>query len=356
MIPRFLSPHGAMAMVLLGTVLLTVPVLAADHAVILQYHHVADDTPASTSTRVDLFIQQLDYLAEKGFKVAPLGPTLAALEAGEGIADSTVCLTFDDAFPSVGTTAWPLVRDRGWPMTLFVSTGMVDDRLPSVMSWDEIKQAVAEGMTVGLHGVDHDYLARPVAGEDALQRRARLEKVVRVSGERLVAEVGSTAVLPIFVYPFGEFDEVLAEVVRAAGLVGLAQQSGPAWTQGDWASVPRYPMGGPYGSMESFGLKVASLPLPVVVARPESMILSSRTPSLELSIELGTGQWKSTQVSVYFSGDRLDPRWDGSTLAVDVPTPLPLGRSRINITAPVGTTGRWYWYSHPWLVLEDDTP
>ena len=42
---------------------------------------------------------------------------------------------------------------------------------------------------------------------------------------------------------------------------GLGEHSGAAWRGGDFTALPRYPMGGPYGRLEDFGLKAASLPL-----------------------------------------------------------------------------------------------
>ena len=70
--------------------------------------------PASTTTSPTLFAEHLDFLAGHGFRGAPLGSTLAALTAGEALPDSTVCLTFDDAWRDVGEQAWPLVAAHGW--------------------------------------------------------------------------------------------------------------------------------------------------------------------------------------------------------------------------------------------------
>jgi peptidoglycan/xylan/chitin deacetylase (PgdA/CDA1 family) len=356
MLRRCLRTGLALALAAVGVVLPWQPARAADHAVVLQYHHVADDTPASTSTTVELFTAQLAFLADNGFKVAELGRTLDALQAGRGVADSTVCLTFDDAYPSVAATAWPLIRARGWTMTVFVSTGLVDAGLPGVLSWDALRELVAAGVTVGPHGVQHDELARRRSGEDAAARRRRLQDVVASSHRRLVEELGAAAVLPLFAYPYGECDAVLAAVVREAGFSGLGQQSGPVWARGDWSAVPRFPMGGPYGSLDDFGLKVASLPLPVIAAEPSDMLQPAGDDPLTLRLELAPGARHATQVAAYFGGAALATDWQGDVLSVTVPTPLPAGRSRVNVTAPAGDTGRWFWYSHAWLVTEDASP
>lgn len=53
---------------------------AADSAVVLQYHHVSADTPASTSVSPEQFERHLEYLAENGFNVRPLERAIMALQ------------------------------------------------------------------------------------------------------------------------------------------------------------------------------------------------------------------------------------------------------------------------------------
>ena len=326
----------------------------ADHAVILQYHHVDEATPAITSTRPDLFAAQLSFLHTHGFRVAPLGPTLAALRGGEGVPDSTVCLTFDDAWENVAANAWPLVREYGWTFTVFVATGEVDGGAGGAMTWDRLRKLAAAGVTFGPHSVHHDHQARPRENESAAVRRARLVDDLTTCLARLRAELGEDAVLPVYAYPFGEFDAVLQDVVASLGLVGLGQHSGPAWSGGDATAWPRYPMGGTYGRMADFGLKVASLPLPVVAVDPEAMILPTTEFQPTLRLRLADGDHDGERLSAFVNGEVATAAWidrAAGWIAIETPTPLPPGRSRTSVTAPARVGGRWYWYSHLWLRL-----
>ena len=340
----------------------TLPAIAAEHAVILQYHHVDVDTPASTTTSPDLFAAHLAHLAEHDFHVVPLGPVLQALTVGNALPDSTVCLTFDDAWRDVATCAWPLVREHGWTLTLFVATGAVDAGEQDVLTWDEMRALAAEGMTFAPHSVHHDHQGRPDSDEaraeapaDTLDtRRQRLAADVAASWARLHAELPEAAVLPVYAYPFGEYDPVLQDVIREVGLVGLGQHSGPAWSGHDLTALPRFPMGGPYGSMDDFGLKVASLPLPVLAAEPASMLVASDQPRPSLRLQLGPGDYDTDRIAAFVGGEAVTPVWEDQAagwLRVATPVDLPVGRSRTNVTAPAVTSGRWYWYSHPWLRL-----
>ena len=340
----------------------TLPAIAADHAVILQYHHVDVDTPASTTTSPDLFAAHLDHLAEHDFRVVPLGPVLQALTVGNALPDSTVCLTFDDAWRDVATCAWPMVRERGWTLTLFVATGAVDAGEKDVLTWDEMRVLAAEGMTFAPHSVHHDHQGRPgsngaqaEAPADTLDtRRQRLAADVATSWARLQAELPEAAVLPVYAYPYGEYDSVLQDVIREVGLVGLGQHSGPAWSGHDLTALPRFPMGGPYGSMSEFGLKVASLPLPVLAAEPASMLVATDQPRPALRLEIGPGEYDTGRIAAFVGGEAVTTVWEDQAagwLRVATPVDLPMGRSRTNVTAPAVTGGRWYWYSHPWLRL-----
>ena len=63
---------------------------AADHAVVLLYHHVSADTPPSTSVTPAVFRRHLEYLAAGNYKVLPLSRILETLASGGSLPDKTV--------------------------------------------------------------------------------------------------------------------------------------------------------------------------------------------------------------------------------------------------------------------------
>src|SRR5690606_28009254 len=116
-----------------------VQALAASHGVILQYHHVATDTPAITSVTPALFRQQMAFLRDNGFVVWPLprpvepqprqGPDHKAivwplprlvehLQADKAVPDGVVVITFDDAYRNIHDNAAPILREFGFPFTV----------------------------------------------------------------------------------------------------------------------------------------------------------------------------------------------------------------------------------------------
>ncbi len=84
-------------------------------AVILQYHHVSRGTPAITSIAPDDFKMHMDYLLENNFNILPLEQILTSLQNGDQLPNYTAAITFDDAYISVYTEAFPVLRELGWP-------------------------------------------------------------------------------------------------------------------------------------------------------------------------------------------------------------------------------------------------
>lgn len=336
-----------------------VPGAVSDHAVILMYHHVSDTAPVSTSVAPALFEQHLEHLAAKGFRVLPLPEVVAALDAGQGLPDSVVVITFDDGYRSVYEEAFPRLRERGWPFTVFVTSDAIDQGIGPVMTWDQLREMAAAGATIASHGKRHDHLQRLLPGETRDHWRERTRADLLASGLRIRQETGQETSL--LAYPYGEFDEALLEVVGALGWTGFGQQSGAAGALADLRALPRFPMAAGFAAMADFPLKAASLPLPVVGAEPGDLVLKFGAGSVILGAEppvlrltLAEDGCRLDQVSAYVGGQgralvwRLDPQ--GRVLEVQAPENLPPGRSRYNVTAPAAAEGRWCWYSYTWIV------
>lgn len=332
---------------------------APDHAVILMYHHVSDRTPASTSVGPELFAAHLDYLAEAGYRVWPLPAVADSLRRGGALPDSVVVITFDDGYRSVYEDAFPRLKRRGWPFTVFVTSDAIDRGQGPVMTWLQLREMAAAGATIASHGQNHRHLQRLLPGEDRSSWRRRTEEELRHSAARITEQTGQQARL--LAYPYGEYDEPLQELVREMGWTAFGQQSGAAGPMNDMTALPRFPMAAGFAALENFPVKAASLPLPVLkveapdpvlVFGPDSVILGAEPPVLRLT--LAGGDFQAGQLAAYASGQgKAEIAWvDVARTEVEIRArqDLPAGRSRYNVTAPSRTGGRWYWYSHTWIV------
>jgi peptidoglycan/xylan/chitin deacetylase (PgdA/CDA1 family) len=190
--------------------------------VVLQYHHVSDSTPSSTSTSVSLFQGQLDMIEDLGLEVVPLESGTRAALAGELNDRSQVAITFDDAYESVYSQAAPALQERGYEYTIFVNTEAVGSH--GYMTWDQLQEVRdRDGVTIANHSKDHGHLAkRP--GESDNDWEARVNRSLDEAQETLSEKLGTN--VPMFAYPYGEFDDALLRKIRH--VAGSALDSNPA--------------------------------------------------------------------------------------------------------------------------------
>ncbi len=184
------------------------------------WHRVDGTAPAGLSTGVPEFGAHLDQIVAAGATVLPLGEAVRMLREGRRLPPRAVVLTFDDGYASVVDTAWPLLRERGWPATLFV----VIDGLESAQrfhwdahepahprhrlaTWGQVLEASAEGLDIGSHTRTHPWLPG-LSDADLTRELAESRSCLE---EMLGREVLSVA------YPSGGWDR---RVRAAAGRAG----------------------------------------------------------------------------------------------------------------------------------------
>lgn len=342
---------GCLGLLLLMTAQIAVAT-PPSHAVVFIYHRFGDPRYPSTNVRLDQFDAQLDWLAENGYQVWSLPKIVSRLEQGKPIPDHVVAITVDDAYQSVYDKAWPRMRARGWPLTVFVSTGAVDAHLPDFMSWDEMREMARSGVTFGNHSVDHAHLAFHRPGESDMQWADRVRRDILDAQTRLQRELGpDTNTSPrLFAYPYGEYDSVLAQMVTGLGYTAFGQESGALAEPLDPRALPRYPVNEHYGDLATFALKAASLPMPVKTVTPwNPLVQDTNPPRMEVTLE--AGKVPPERLHCYLNGPATPVVWldeARTRFAVQGSEPMSAGRARYNCTARVA--GRYYWYSHMWLL------
>jgi len=312
--------------------------------VVLQYHHVSDATPPSTSTSVSLFEGQLQMIEDLGLEVVPLlAGTRDARE--ESRKENTVALTFDDAYESVYNTAAPMLAERGYPYTVFVNTDAVGRT--GYMTWDQLEElASREGVTLANHSTDHGHLARK-PDEPADQWQQRIEHSLDGAQRELKQRLGVDT--PMFAYPYGEFDSALEEQISDRGWYGYSQHSGPIGDHSAPTRLPRFPMANAYGQLGSLKNKLLSRAFPVETADLPDGVITSNPPVLEFSLPETMSADRLTCFASGMGRIGIETVEDGM-VRVQAPEAFSSRRFRYNCTHPAGD-GRFYWLSQPWLDL-----
>lgn len=326
---------------------------ASQAAVVFLYHRFGEQAHPSTNITLEQFAAQLAYLKDNNFSVWPLARIVTALQEGQPLPENVAAITVDDAYLSVYTQAFPLLKRHGFPFTVFVSTAAVDEGLADFMSWEQMRTMQAEGASFANHGVTHAKLLRGKTEPlTAWQTRVRNELVHAQA--RLQAELGadSNEAPRLFAYPYGEYSAELAVLVRQMGYVAFGQQSGALAAGSDFRALPRYPMAERFAALEDFALKARTLALPVINAEPWDPLAAEQDNPPKLTVSLTADLPNPAGLACYIEGVRVEPHWlntDKRQFAVQAPAALPTGRSRYNCTAPAGG-GRYYWYSHLWII------
>jgi peptidoglycan/xylan/chitin deacetylase (PgdA/CDA1 family) len=169
-----------------------------------------------TWTTPRLFFATVDRLLARGYRFIGEDEYLAAL-AGEAGDPSRLFLTFDDGYAAVREHVFDGLARRSVPFHVFVVSDYAGrnnewdlslGRRPfRHASWDELREMVEAGVTVGSHGATHRDLTR-------LSDGAVAEELTR--SKRAIEEALGVPVRTLS-YPFGRYNALAARAAAAAG-------------------------------------------------------------------------------------------------------------------------------------------
>lgn len=312
--------------------------------VVLQYHHVSDSTPPSTSTSVSLFEGQMEMIGELNIEVVPLES--GTRDALDGKLDDRkqVAITFDDAYESAYSTAIPELEERGYPYTIFVNTDAIGSN--GYMTWEQLEEVRdRSGVTIANHSEDHGHLARR-PDESRNDWTQRVENSLDTAQETLADRLGID--VPMFAYPYGEFDEALERKIKERDWLGYGQQSGAIGATSGDTRLPRFPMANAYGQLNSLKDKLRSKALPVDASELPDGVIDENPPTLSFTVP---DSISVDRLTCFASGQgRVDFEVSGDELTLKAPESFDSRRFRYNCTHPA-SDGSYYWLSQQWLDL-----
>lgn len=318
-------------------------------AVVLIYHHIADGTPRVSSTTDVEFRQHLTYLKENNYEVVGLDTLIQQLQQGKPIADNAVAITFDDGYQNNFTTAHPIMKEFGFPYTIFISPGDIDNRTGPLMTWPQIKQMSDDGVLVANHAMYHEKMAQPNPNESKQEWLARMKDTILTAEQRIKEETGQSH--QWLAYPYGEFSPPLEALVKELGFIGIGQQSGAVGPTTKLTRIPRFPAAGRFADMSDLAQKLRTLPFTIVeYVSVDPMVQTGQNPPT-LTLKLEVEDFRPAQLRCYAGMEVIEPDWlDKQTLQARASKAVNRGRSRYNCTAPsLSKPGYFYWYSQPWL-------
>ncbi|RBW49878.1 polysaccharide deacetylase family protein [Marinobacter sp. F3R11] len=312
--------------------------------VVLQYHHISDATPPSTSTSVSLFQAQLDMIRELDINVVDLTTATERIFSGKQPTGQYVAITFDDAYESVYKQAANILRERSLPYTIFVDTAAVGS--PGYMTWEQLRELEErDGAGIANHSAGHGHLVKK-PDETETDWKHRITQSLDTAQATLEKQIETS--LPLFAYPYGEFDEALEAEISKRGWLGFGQQSGAIGPLSGKTRLPRFPMSNAYGQLNGLKDKLYSKAYPIDASKLPDGIISTNPPTLTLP---ASDAIQPARLTCFASGmGRIDFKVSDEEIIVKAPKPFNSRRFRYNCTHPA-LDGSYYWLSQQWLDL-----
>ncbi|MCD6432481.1 MAG: polysaccharide deacetylase family protein [Sulfurimonas sp.] len=319
-----------------------------DAAVVFMYHRFGNATYPSTNITIKQFQYQLDYLEKNNYNVWSLSKIVNHIINKKTIPPKTVALTIDDAYISTFTKAYPMLKSKDFPFTIFVSTNPVDNRSKFYMTWEMMREMQKNGAEFANHSLSHDFLL-PKEGEQEEGWKKRIIAEAEGAQLRLQKELGSdTNENPrFFSYPFGEYNVKMAELIKELGYIGITQTSGAIGEDSNLSALSRFPMAEAFAALEGFITKLNTLPMPIASVSPiEPFLNQENSPKLYIKLKEPL-----KHIRCYISsGEAIEVKWISQTeIEVSANELLIPPRQRYTCTAPA-EDGKWYWYSHLWII------
>jgi len=322
--------------------------LFANSAVVFMYHRFDNSKYPSTNITLNQFKYQLDYLEKNHYNIWHLSKVIKYIIDKKTIPPKTVALTIDDAYISIYTKAYPLLKNKKFAFTIFASTNPTDIKSKNYLSWDQMREMQQNGAEFANHSITHEYLL-PKKGESDAKWENRVTQEIKTAQNRLQDELGSdTNEDPkLFSYPFGEYNEKLTNILKELGYVGITQTSGPVGENSNLLAITRFPMAEAFATPNSFKSKLTTIQMPIKsVSQTKPMICKENPPKLNIKLKEPL-----KNLGCYLSsGEAINVKWINETeIEVSSSKPIKPPRDKYTCTAP-SENGKWYWYSHLWIV------
>lgn len=328
--------------------------LSSQGLVVLQYHHIDDKTPPSTSISPALFKQHMQLIEDLGLEVVDLESATRAILSSDK-KDHTyekklVAISFDDAYVSIFNHAYPELKRRNWPFTVFVNTQAVNEKNRGIMTWQQIEQLADDNVTIANHSVSHPHLPSVPQG---LSIEEWLEKEILTSQHELQRRLKKSS--NMLAYPYGEFSLEMIPWLAEHDILAFGQQSGPIGPMSHPQALSRYPASGIYSNLETLKTKLLTIALPISADQFKNPILTKENNPPELSLMIPEADYNPKQLQCFASQQgaiktSVKIKDNQVILMAQAPKALQGKRARYNCTVLSSQKSRFYWYSQPWQM------
>ncbi len=203
-----------MAKVSLLLFLLLSPYLLLADGHIFVYHRFDDTRYPTTNISTKELRKEFNYLKNNGYKVVPLIEIIKKVNNNEEVPSNWVAFSIDDGFKSFYTHGLKVFKEYHYPFTLFIAVKYTEKNYKDYVSWKQLKEISKYGQ-VEFHSYGHGHFGQ-MNNEEI---KADMDKGLALMKQHL------NYVPNLFVYPYGEYDERVAKVLKPYGFKAVFNQN-----------------------------------------------------------------------------------------------------------------------------------
>ena len=247
-------------------------------ATVLIYHRFGEDKYPTTNITVQRFREQMEFLKANDYTVIPLVQLVDSLRQGTKLPEHCVVITIDDGYKSVYENAWPILKEYGYPFTVFLYAKATENKHWNYMTWNQIRELKDAGVDFQNHGFAHEHLAFQPEGMDQEEYKSWIRADLAVSTRILSEELEERP--RFFAVPYGEYNKTVLDEIRLFGYEAiLLQDPGSISSNIDPFAIPREPiLGNEWATMEHFQMILERVDLPVSDETPSAGQMLGNAP------------------------------------------------------------------------------
>jgi peptidoglycan/xylan/chitin deacetylase (PgdA/CDA1 family) len=182
---------------------------------VLTYHRFEDNPRDALAISPAEFKSQMQALKDNGVRVIPMMDLLAWRRSEKSIPLKSCVITIDDGYVSGYSVAWPILKEYGYPFTMFIYTNYVGTGGKS-LTWHQLGEMRDAGVDIESHTLSHHDLRRAPPGQDYA---TWLHNEVYDSKAILEDKLGIK--ISVFAFPYGTHNEMVRKTAVEAGYQAL---------------------------------------------------------------------------------------------------------------------------------------
>ena len=310
-------------------------------AVIFMYHKFGVDKYPSTNIKMEQFAQHLEEFSKSKYNVLPVDYIINTILNDGELPENTIGITIDDADRSFLERGWPLLKEKGFPVTLFVTTNTISNQSTNYLSWNEIRSLIKEGVNIGAHSHSHNHLSNASIDE--------LKNEIEKSNRIFLRELGR--IPDIFAYPYGEADEKMFGLLKDYNFkAAFGQHSGTINETSNFYFLPRFSLNEKYGEIQRVIFAANTKGMGIYDFIPTNPNIFENPPFIGFSL-LDQSLAKTINCFLFDSTGQINTEMYkfNERIEIRLVRKISNGRSRLNCTAK-DSNGKWRWFGKQFYV------